>query len=576
MRGGDSKYQKTEEIDTPTGRVTVHGMHRWAVLAVVAACSGNTSCGGPQQVGAQPSWRQPGVVAPVTFAPAAQPVTRYNEPVPAPPHTPLADAVAAVVKDEAGKLGTQVPAPDARLFRACAELAEIVPEQGAVNYSLIEFVLQRNGIIEPSPHLLLLWGDFDPPDRVAKELQPKVADMLRDGATTRLGIATAKRKADGTGVVVFVLQGSGVTTAPIPRALPANGGFTLDATLETRFHDPEVFVTHDDGSTERLEVKTSRAVDSHGTGFQSRVACGAHTGRQEVEITASDSAGSTVLANFPVWCASEPPLTITVETARDDTVATTSDDAEKRLFAMLNHDRTSAGLPALVWDDRVAEVARKYSEEMHRTKVVAHVSPTSGSAADRVRAGKIKTAVVLENVARAYGVGEAHHGLMNSPGHRANIMSTAATHIGIGVVFGEEAEGRREMFVTQVFIRVPPKIDTVRAAQTIVGRIDKVHKTGNNDKLSAIAQELADALAKGKTRDEMWPQVKRRVDALGGLFTKVGSVVTAAADLDTVDGKQLLGDYVPDEIGVGIAQGTHPEIGDGAIWIVVLMAERRP
>lgn len=548
-------------------------MHRWAVLAAVAACSGNTSCSGtPHQVGAQPSWRQSGVVAPVTFAPAAQPVTRYNEPVPAPPHSALADAVAAAVKEEATRLGTQVPAPDARLFRACAELAEIVPEQGAVNYSLIEFVLQRNGIIEPSPHLLLLWGDFDPPDRVAKELQAKVGDMLRDGATARLGIATAKRKPDGSGVVVFVLQGSGVTTAPIPRALPANGGFTLDATLEARFHDPEVFVTRDDGSTERLEVKT----DGRGTGFQSRVACGAHTGRQEVEITASDAAGSTVLANFPVWCAAEPPLTITVETARDDDVATTSDDAEKRLFAMVNHDRTSAGLPALAWDDRVAEVARKYSEEMHRTKVVAHVSPTSGSAADRVRNAKIKTAVVLENVARAYGVGEAHHGLMNSPGHRANIMSTAATNVGIGVVFGDEAEGRREMFVTQVFIRVPPKIDPVRAAQTIVGRIDKVHKIGNNGQLAAIAQELADALAKGKTRDEMWPQVKHRVDALGGLFTKVGSVVTAAADLDTIDGKQLLGDYVPDEIGVGIAQGTHPEIGEGAIWIVVLMAERRP
>src|SRR5262249_14897728 len=162
-------------------------------------------------------------------------------------------------------------------------------------------------------------------------------------------------------------------------------------------------------------------------------------------------------------------------------------------------------------------------------KIVAHVSATSGSAADRVRAGKIKTAVVLENVARAYGVGEAHHGLMNSPGHRANIMSAAATNIGIGVVFGEEAESPRETFVTQGVIRVPPKIDTVRAAQTIVGRIDKVHKIGNNDKLAAIAQELADALAKGKTRDEMWPQVKRRVDALGGLFTKVGSVVTAAA-----------------------------------------------
>ena len=62
---------------------------------------------------------------------------------------------------------------------------------------------------------------------------------------------------------------------------------------------------------------------------------------------------------------------------------------------------------------------------------------------------------------------------------------------------------------------------------------------------------------------------------MAGGYSKVGSVITAVADLAAVDGKELVGDYRPDDIGVGIAQGTHPEIGEGAIWIVVLMAERR-
>ena len=57
-------------------------------------------------------------------------------------------------------------------------------------------------------------------------------------------------------------------------------------------------------------------------------------------------------------------------------------------------------------------------------------------------------------------------------------------------------------------------------------------------------------------------------------FARVGSVVTAVADIDTVDGKELFGDYKPDAVGIGIAQGTHPYIGEGAVWIVVLMAER--
>ena len=71
------------------------------------------------------------------------------------------------------------------------------------------------------------------------------------------------------------------------------------------------------------------------------------------------------------------------------------------------------------------------------------------------------------------------------------------------------------------------------------------------------------------------PAARTELDKMAGGYSKVGSVITAVADLAAVDGKELVGDYRPDDIGVGIAQGTHPEIGEGAIWIVVLMAERR-
>jgi hypothetical protein len=142
-------------------------------------------------------------------------------------------------------------------------------------------------------------------------------------------------------------------------------------------------------------------------------------------------------------------------------------------------------------------------------------------------------------------------------------------------VFGEEVSGRREVFITQVFTRVPPKVDPVFAAKTIGDRISAAHKVVINGKLAAIASDAAAQLAAGKARDVVWPDVRRRIDALGGMYNRIGSVVTAAADLDAVDGKDLLGDAAPDEIGVGVAQGPHPEIGEGAMWIVVLMADKR-
>jgi uncharacterized protein YkwD len=527
-------------------------------------------------VGSQPSWRgsKPTVVqaaAPVTFAPATQAVVNYNERVTAPPSSPLNDAVLTAVRATAAQSSIPTPVADGRLFAACQELAEVVPEEGIVSYSVVEFALQRHGIIEPSPHLLVVWGNIDEPQLIVDQLRPRLAEIYADGATARVGIGAAKRNAAGTGAVVFALQASGVSTNPIPRALPANGSFKLDAVVDVRFHEPELFVTREDGTTERVAIDIGR-----NGAFKAAVACGKHIGRQQVEITASDTSGSTVLANFPVWCGEQAPTSITIEPPGEDNSVVSADEAETRLLALMNRDRQAAGVGPVVWDDRVAAVARAHSEDMRQTKIVAHISPTTGSAADRVKKANIKTAVVLENVARAYGVGEAHGGLMNSPGHRANMLAGAATHVGIGVVLGEDISGRREMFITQVFIRIPPKVDRGAAANLVRDRINAVRPVEVDTRLSDVAQDLADGLAAGKPRDSLWPGAKKKLDAFNRSYARVGSVTSAVADIDSVDGKQMLGDYKADAIGVGIAQGNHPDIGEGAVWIVVLMAEKLP
>lgn len=543
------------------------------LLAAVTACSGGT-----RRVGGKPSWRNGGAAGEtatqtvsVTFAPTTIAASRYNEPLEAPAKSVLGDAVIAAVREAAAKANITAPAADGRLFAACAELAEVMPEDGILGYSVVEFALQRHGIIEPSPTLLVLWANVDDAQPIVEQLKPRVAEILADGAIARIGIGVAKRTEDGMGAVVFALQSSGVATAPIPRSVAAGGSFVVDAVVATQYREPELFVTHEDGATERMPIHVGKS-----GAFKATVACGKHVGRQQVEITASDVQGSTVLANFPVWCGQQPPTAITIEASEDDGVITASDEAERRLLALMNRDRQAAGLGTLLADDRVTGVSRAHSEDMRKTKIVAHISPTTGSAADRVHAAGIRTALVLENVARAYSVGEAHAGLMNSPGHRANILSPQATHVGIGVVLGEEVSGRREMFLTQVFTRVPPKVERSAAVELVRSRIDSARKVSVNAGLARVAQDLADGLAAGKTRESLWPGAKKKLDAMNTPYARVGSVVSAVAELESVDGKTLLGDYKADDIGVGIAQGTHPEIGDGAIWIVLLLAEKLP
>ena len=89
-------------------------------LLCVAACSS-----GAKRVGSQPSWRSgPNAsrsVAPVTFAPTSEPAGRYNEPLLAPPRTPLGDAVLAAGSVEirgvgfaGGHAGSQTHRPGER------------------------------------------------------------------------------------------------------------------------------------------------------------------------------------------------------------------------------------------------------------------------------------------------------------------------------------------------------------------------------------------------------------------------------------------------------------------------------
>jgi uncharacterized protein YkwD len=539
------------------------------IALVAAACSGR----GPQSVGSQPSWRGKRQVSqppgPVTFAPASAPAIRYNEPVVPPPPSALGDTLVAAVRDLAAGARVPTPVADGRLFRACAELAQVVTQDGLVAYSVVEFALQRNGIIEPSPHLLIVWGDIASPQEIVDELRPRIAEILGDGPGARIGIGSAKRTPDGIGAVVFALQGSGVRTAPIPRSVPAGGAFAIEATVDARYRDPDMFVTRDSGAVERIAVRPGKA-----GAFTAQVPCGAAIGKQQIEITASDAQGSNVLANFPVWCGAEPPTALTVEPSADDEPIADPREAERRVLALVNRDRQAAGLPPLAWDERVADVSRAHSLDMRKTKVVAHISPTTGSAADRVRVAKIKTAVVLENVARAYGIGEAHQGLMNSPGHRANVMSSAATHVGIGVVFGDDVSGRPEIFITQVFTRVPPKVDAASAAEVIRKRIAAAHKVDMDPALGEIAQGLAAGIAKGQTREQAAVPLRGQIERLANRFARVNSVLLTTADLDSVDAASLLGDALPHAVGVGVGQGNHAELGDSALHIIVLLGTR--
>jgi len=547
-----------------------------AALAALAVAA----CGGPAKVGTRPSWRtqthqhkksatQPPRM--VEFAPTGAAVERYNgPPVTAAPSDPLADRIVDAMRDAAEQAGMPAPVADGRLFAAARDLAAVVPENTPIQYPAVEFALQRHGIIEPSPHLMVIWGPIDDPQAIMEQLVTRIPEILQAGPFTRIGVGSAMRGKDGQGAAILALQTSSIETDPIPRALPAGGSTKLHGRVHAPYQNPQLFVTRENGDVDELPVSGS------GGEFRASLSCDQRQGRQQVEITAVDEHGSTVLANFPVWCGESPPTSMRIEYDPRDAETLSAADAEKRLLDLVNADRAQFGLPALVPDPAVAAVARAHSQEMYETGVVAHISPRTGSAADRVKAVHIVTPVVLENVARAYGVVEAEQGLMNSPGHRANILSKDATNIGVGVVVGEEVAGRRELFITQVFTFKGGKVDPVAAVAQVRKAISGVSMASEDPQLSRLAQHQADEVASGVTPADSTKHTSARANAEGlpGRYSRVSTAVIPVPKVSAFQPNKIF-DAKITNYGVGIAQGPNPTLGDNAIYIVLLIAVRR-
>lgn len=109
---------------------------------------------------------------------------------------------------------------------------------------------------------------------------------------------------------------------------------------------------------------------------------------------------------------------------------------EERMLALVNRERERNGLQTLVMDETIRSVARGYSTVMFQEGYFAHFLPDGSTPFDRMRRGGVTFRAAGENLALAPTVDVAHDGLMNSPGHRANIMSPNFRRVGIGVADG--------------------------------------------------------------------------------------------------------------------------------------------
>lgn len=122
-------------------------------------------------------------------------------------------------------------------------------------------------------------------------------------------------------------------------------------------------------------------------------------------------------------------------------------ELEAQMLELINRERTANGFAPLEADPEIAEVARKHSADMFSRGYFSHNTPEGKDPFDRIRADGVKFRTAGENLAFAPTLQIAHTGLMNSPGHRANILRPQFGRVGIGILDG----GRRGLMITQNF-----------------------------------------------------------------------------------------------------------------------------
>ena len=108
---------------------------------------------------------------------------------------------------------------------------------------------------------------------------------------------------------------------------------------------------------------------------------------------------------------------------------------EKEVVRLVNQERAKNGLSSLTYDWELSRVARYKSQDMKDNNYFSHTSPTYGSPFQMMKSFGITYRTAGKNIARGYKTPEAVvDGWMNSSGHRANILNSSFTRIGVGYV----------------------------------------------------------------------------------------------------------------------------------------------
>ena len=178
---------------------------------------------------------------------------------------------------------------------------------------------------------------------------------------------------------------------------------------------------------------------------------------------------------------------------------------EKQLFDQLNQSRQKAGVPALEWDERLAEAARRHSQLMVDQNELGHVLKGEPPVADRLAATGVHFNRSGENVGYNTDFNDIHRAWMESEGHRENILSPNYNVVGIGVARSDDGL----FYATQDFAHALPQRTAEQAEDLAAASFETLRKNDGRTALERITDprlhDLACSMAHSGKLDPQQP-----------------------------------------------------------------------
>lgn len=230
---------------------------------------------------------------------------------------------------------------------------------------------------------------------------------------------------------------------------------------------------------------------------------------------------------------------------------------EQQLFDLVNREREKAGLAKLEWSDRLANAALAHSRQMDEHQDLSHQFEGEPPLQQRAGATGLRFNSVAENVAEAPDVETAHKGLMQSPGHRANILHQDYNAIGIAIV-----EHGHQLFVTQDF------------AHTLVSYSEKQFRdavvTGFNQARRARGLPPVDVTIDPRLKKSACVQDMNTDKIIQGLPGATSLLVFSLSEPGTLpdDLRKLVADKTVERMNIGVCLQTGGKTGFSKFWVV--------